>query len=332
MTLIYFSIVFKFLTGVSGLVSRYGCQNFGISVYNQFVYKGAFQIKIAVSSDNHLDVNRQDVDQVLDEQSKWLNDHQVDYYLFAGDLFNNFAKTATFMDRLQARLKETKALYIAGNHDMLGAKSADQIEDFADNQYLHNRYLDLPGTPWRVIGNNGWYDYSFSTYHNDPVAVQRWKKIFWLDSSIPQQESDQDKMSRVLKQVDHQLYFAQRQNKQVLFLTHFAPDHRLLAPKPAGVSTPRRERVYQMVNAMMGSDQLGHLLESYQNVKAVFYGHLHQVHHSLYRQQLVYLHQAVGVRNKRHNEWQADNFFDQWRQTLRVLNDQDLAALATGNY
>lgn len=139
-------------------------------------------------------------------------------------------------------------------------------------------------------------------------------------------------MTRVLDQVHHQLGKAQRTGKEVMFLTHFAPRHELLAPKPLGVNSPRRERVYQMVNAMMGSDRLGQLLESYSNVKAVFYGHLHQVHHSLYRHHLVYLHQALGVRNKRHNEWQANSFFDQWLQTMRVLSDHDLAALQAGQY
>lgn len=284
-------------------------------------------MKIAVSSDNHIDVNRQDPEEVLNFQDNWLTQHQIDYYLFAGDLFNNFGKTADFMADLDARTPLTTVFYIAGNHDMLGAKSFDQIEHYSANQYLHNHHVDLPGSNWRIIGNNGWYDYSFSTYANDSQHVKRWKNVFWLDSSTPQDGTDKERMNQVLEQVREQLDSASRLNKHVLFMTHFAPRHELLGPKPIGVNTPRRERVYQMINAMMGSDRLGNLLESYPNVKAVLYGHLHRIHHALYRKGLVYLHQAVGVNNKRHNEWQQPTFEQQWLATMRVLDDDDLGRL-----
>ena len=276
-------------------------------------------IKIAVSSDNHIDVNHQDPEEVLAFQSQWLREHGIDYYLFAGDLFNNFQRTADYMSLLQAKTPQTKIFYIAGNHDMLGAQSEEQIETLDSDQYLHNRYVDLPGTDWRVIGNNGWYDYSFSAYRDQPTKVQRWKKVFWLDSSTPQEESDGQRMARVLVQVRKQLVAAQNHNKKVLFLTHFAPRHELLAPKPAAVNTPRRERFYQMINAMMGSDVLGDLLADFLSVQAVFYGHLHSRHPALRWHGISFYHQAVGVRNKRINEWQAPTYQQQWLATLRVM-------------
>ncbi|WP_367342596.1 metallophosphoesterase [Limosilactobacillus sp.] len=276
-------------------------------------------IKIAVSSDNHIDVNRQDPEEVLAFQSQWLQAHGIDYYLFAGDLFNNFQKTADYMSLLQSKTPSTKVFYIAGNHDMLGASSEEQIENFASDQYLHNQYVDLPGTDWRLIGNNGWYDYSFSTYRDQAKEVERWKKVFWLDSSTPQDESDGQRVARVLTQSRQQLIAAQHHNKKVLFLTHFAPRHELLAPKPAAVNTPRRERIYQMINAMMGSDALGNLLADYPSVQTVFYGHLHGQHPDWRWHGISFLHQAVGVKNKRINEWQAPMFEQQWVKTLRVM-------------
>lgn len=284
-------------------------------------------MKIAISSDNHIDVNRQDPEHVMAFQTAWLNDHQVDYYLFAGDLFNNFQKSADFMADFQRHLTNTKVFYIAGNHDMLGAKSDQEIENLASDQYLHNRYLDLPGTQWRIVGNNGWYDYSFSTYQDQAERVARWKKVYWLDSAIPQPLSDPAKMQRVLEQTDGQLAQARAHHKEVLLLTHFAPRHQLLAPKPSAVNTPRRERFYQMINAMMGSDRYGQLLEESGVVKAVFYGHLHAIHHAFQSHGVTYLHQAVGVHNKRHNEWQQPTFQQQWLATLRLVDDSTLNVL-----
>lgn len=203
---------------------------------------------------------------------------------------------------------------------MLNNLSFEMEEDQFSPLYLHNRFVDIPNTDWRIIANNGWYDYSFSSYSNQPQKVASWKNVFWLDSSINQPLSDQDRMSVVLRQVKHQLINAQAENKQVLFLTHFAPRQELLAPKPRQVNSKRREYYYQMINAMMGSKHLGELLESFSNVRYVFYGHLHGIHPPLVAHNLSYLNQAVGVKNKRVNEWQADNFFEQWEQTIRVID------------
>lgn len=278
-------------------------------------------VKVAISSDNHLDVNRVDYAQTLDSQSRYLRTIGVDYYIHIGDLFNDFDQTQAYMASLQQILgPHLRAYYLAGNHDMMNHAGFHQLETLPDTHYLHNRFIDLPGTNWRVIGNNGWYDYSFSQFGNDPERVARWKKVYWLDSAAEQPMTDRDRMALVLQQTEQQLRRAEGDGKRVLYVTHFAPRHELLAPRPALVNTPRRQTVYQMVRAMLGSDRLGELLESYPNVAYVAYGHLHNVHHALRRGQITYLHQAVGVHNRRVNEWRAPDFITQWQNTLRVLD------------
>ncbi|MDD6431741.1 MAG: metallophosphoesterase [Lactobacillaceae bacterium] len=278
-------------------------------------------VRIAISSDNHLDVNQADPAAALAMQAQYLQDHGIQYYFYAGDLFNDFDQTRQYMVDLQRRLiSRVRVYYIAGNHDLLQHAPYDLTEHLADPGYLHRRYVDLPGTNWRMIGNNGWYDYTFSAYRDDPTAVQQWKRVYWLDSEIDQPGDDQERMDNVLNQVTTQLAAAKDAEKRVLFLTHFAPRHELLAPRPAAVSTPRRERFYQMINAMMGSDRLGTLLESAENVRYVFYGHLHGIHPPLERNGVTYLNQAVGVRNKRINEWQRDDFTAQWQGSLRIMD------------
>lgn len=278
-------------------------------------------VRIAISSDNHLDVNQVDPAAALAMQAQYLQDHSVQYYFYAGDLFNDFTQTRQYMTDLQHRLADrVHVYYIAGNHDLLQHASYDQIEHLSAPGYLHRHYVDLPGTNWRMIGNNGWYDYSFSTYRDDSIAVRQWKRVYWLDSEIEQPGDDQERMNNVLSQVTAQLAAAKDAGKRVLFLTHFAPRHELLAPRSAGVNTPRRERFYQMITAMMGSDRLGDLLESTGNVKYAFYGHLHGIHPPLEHNGVTYLNQAVGVRNKRINEWQQDDFTAQWQSSLRILD------------
>lgn len=277
-------------------------------------------VTIAISSDNHLDVNQVDVQATMTAQAQWLLDHHIDYYFHGGDLFNNLTRTRQYFADLQTRLGTAcQAFYIAGNHDLVANAPFETVEHLADPRYLHNRFVDLGDSGYRMIGNNGWYDYSFSRYRNDPQAVATWKRVYWIDSLIQQPMSDQERMQLVLTQVRQQLADARRAHQQVLFLTHFAPRHQLLAPKPSIITTDRQNRFYQMMNAMMGSDALGQLLEADHNVAGVFYGHLHGIHPTQTINGLTYYHQAVGVKNKRHNEWQAATFIDQWRLTLRII-------------
>ncbi|MBB1062989.1 metallophosphoesterase [Limosilactobacillus fastidiosus] len=277
-------------------------------------------MKIAISSDNHLDVNRINSQEAIHFQANWLSQNKIDYYLFAGDLFNDFSKTNHYFDQLQQLIPNIRVYYVAGNHDLLNNISFIEAEALHSPLYLHNRFIDIPNSNWRIIGNNGWYDYSFSNYHDRIKEVQRWKNVFWLDSSIEQPISDQERMQRVLNQVKHQLFLAKQDHKRVIFITHFAPQHELLSPKPQVVNTPRKEKIYQMVNAMMGSDRLGKVIEDSGIVKSTFYGHLHGVHPPLTRHNVTYFNQAVGVNNKRINEWQTDNFFEQWTSTIRIIN------------
>lgn len=277
-------------------------------------------IKLAVSSDNHLDVNRIMSTRALHIQASWLLRHDIDYYLYAGDLYNNFGRTRRYFAALQRLVGErVQIYYVLGNHDMLSHASYQDVEHLADPMYLHNQYVDLPGTDWRLIGNNGWYDYSFSDYAQQPQQVAQWKKVYWVDAAIKQPMSDPQRMGVVLNQVEQQLTMAQAAGKKVIFLTHFAPRKALLSPKPSFVQSQRQLKTYQMINAMMGSERLGRLLEKAPHVKYVFYGHLHGIHDPLKAAHLVYFNQAVGVKKAKRTEWQYDKFAEQWEHRLKII-------------
>ena len=153
-------------------------------------------VKLAVSSDNHLDVNRILSTRALHIQASWLLRHDIDYYLYAGDLYNSFSRTRRYFSALQRLVGErVQIYYVLGNHDMLSHASYQDVEHLADPMYLHNQYVDLPGTDWRLIGNNGWYDYSFSDYAQQPQKVAQWKKVYWVDAAVKQPMPDSQRMA-----------------------------------------------------------------------------------------------------------------------------------------
>ena len=57
-------------------------------------------------------------DEIVSLQANYLNEQNVEYHLFAGDMFNDFQKTKSYFEKLNT-LITGKAYFIAGNHDML---------------------------------------------------------------------------------------------------------------------------------------------------------------------------------------------------------------------
>lgn len=108
---------------------------------------------------------------------------RVGVYLIAGDLTNHFAQSLAAVEQLQRLIAPAQVRFIAGNHDMLHDVTYAGLESPLAPTYLHRGYLDVAGTNWQIIGNNGWYDYQFA--HNLwGRDFATWKRAFWVDGSI----------------------------------------------------------------------------------------------------------------------------------------------------
>lgn len=269
-------------------------------------------IKVAMSSDNHFDINRVDVAKMMQKQAEYLWANQVDYYLIAGDLFNDFEKSVAYVENLSQLLAGlVQVRFIAGNHDMLRGISFQELETLQQPNYLHHQFEDVVGTNWRLIGNNGWYDYSLSNQNVSSTDFARWKNAYWVDQTIVQPGSDRDRLELVLQQVESQLKQAKKDHKNVLFMTHFVPKKNFIIDSPD-------QRMWNMSNAMMGSVKMGELLEKYE-VAYVLFGHLHIHPAPLKSNQTSYYNQSVGYHNKHSNEWLEPDFFAQWKRRLGML-------------
>ncbi|MCT0162027.1 metallophosphoesterase [Lactiplantibacillus pentosus] len=272
-------------------------------------------VRLAFSSDNHFDVNRIDAAAMMRAQATYLLQQGVQWYLVAGDLFNDFQRSEQFVVDLQALLgAQTHVYWIAGNHDMVHGVSFDELETGQFAGYLHNRYVDIPGTDWRVIGNNGWYDYQYAAQEPDTTTADflHWKNAFWIDRAIKQPMSDGERTALMLNQVKAQLVLAAAEQKQVVFMTHFVPRGDYL-------QFATGKRFWNMANALMGTPRLGELLEQF-NVAHVLFGHLHVHPKPQTFGQTTYYDQAVGYGLKRINEWRATNFMAEWYQDTQIID------------
>lgn len=267
-------------------------------------------VKVAMISDLHLDVNQQDAETVAQQQAAFLRQQNVGIYLIAGDITNYFAKSVAFVTRLQELLAPALVRFIAGNHDMLHDITYAGLEAPQTPVYLHPGYLDVVGTNWRIIGNNGWYDYQFADNLTGRNFLS-WKRAFWIDSTIEQPQSDFERMNTVLQQVTTQLEEARQAEKRVLFMTHFVPRREY-------IRYTDDDRFWNMANALMGSPRLGQLLEKYSVTDSLF-GHVHR-HVSPHKfGPTTYYNQALGYHNRRINEWSQPDSYTEWQRQLRII-------------
>lgn len=275
-------------------------------------------VKVAITSDNHFDVNQLDSGELLKQQAMVLVDRQVDYYLIAGDTFNDFQKTLAYVDALQKELgTTTKVFFLAGNHDMAKGVSYEELETPINEHYLHNRYVDLPGTDWRIIGNNGWYDYTFAEQLFDQRSeadFATWKRAYWYDGVIKQPMSDPEREDIVLKQTATQLLAANTAGKRIFYVTHFVP-------RPEYIRITDDNRFRNMANALLGSRRLGDVL-SKGGVTYAQFGHLHIKPAPQLLDGVTYFNQSVGYFTHRITEWEHHDFMDEWINRLRILDLQ----------
>ncbi|WP_407894144.1 metallophosphoesterase [Lacticaseibacillus sp. N501-2] len=262
-------------------------------------------MKIAVSVDNHLDVNKLPINEVVARQAAYLTAQHAAGYFNAGDTFNDFTKSVAFFQNLQAHVA-FPVRWLAGNHDLVNGASYELAQSHADALYFHEQSLKLNHTV--IIGNNGWYDYSLAPtdLHKTDAEFAQWKRAYWIDGAIPQPVSDRERMQRVLTTTAQALDKAKGQ--AVIYLTHFVP-------QPAFMVYAPKHPHWQMATALMGSKHLGALLEA-RGVDAVVFGHFHKRDVPQTIAHTTYYHQPMGYGLHRLNEWDGSDWFEEWRKTL----------------
>lgn len=263
-------------------------------------------MKIAVSSDMHLDINHLAVNDVIDAQAAYLRAQGVRYFFIAGDTFNDFTLTEDYVKRLQAKLPTTTVKFLAGNHDMLRGITYDQLMAQPVPEYFNNQFVDLPGTNWRIIGNNGWYDYSFADQlQRSPEQFWHWKKAYWTDGQIDQPITDPQRETLVLQQIKSQLSAARKVGKRVGLITHFVPHHHF-------IRYTNDDRFFNVANGMLGSRRLEQTIDQY-HVPLVVFGHLHRHFQPITIKDTRYYNPAIGYRAHRHDEWLKRDFISEWK-------------------
>ena len=235
-------------------------------------------MKIGILSDLHVDLEHRDPGEVLEALAAAIRKNGVDIMIIAGDVANDYEKTLHFLDVIE-RSSQARCLFVPGNHDIWNenhpGKTAWQtyeaLKSFEGN--LANGPVALDGG-WVVIGDLGWYDYSFGSkrytreeFDRMEIKGRLWQdkiKAVWDRPTLDMHAYFHEKLQRQLEENRH---------RRIIMVTHVLPvrdftvlDHNDLWP---------------YLNAFLGSRQYGELALAH-SVDYYICGHVH------YRKQVRY--------------------------------------------
>lgn len=261
-------------------------------------------------SDLHLDINKISDDEAKMTLMQVITDKQLDVLVLVGDTYNNFQRTETLVQELNEKMMgETRVFFISGNHDMARGVDEVTIEESHPN-YLHKSWFDVPNSDIRVIGHNGWYDYTWAPQVTNEEA-SAFHHGLYFDRVIPQKETDIERTDRALVEMQALFTQAQLDKKQIVFATHFVP----IKDDLHEGEDPR----IGLVNAIMGSKRIGELIQSQENVVAVVFGHQHVNSPIRYYGDVSYANVAVGIK-KRRQEWLESDLLSTIEEKMYIFS------------
>ena len=235
-------------------------------------------MKLGILSDIHVDLEDSDPQKLLQGMVEAIKEFQVEIMIIAGDVANDFEVTLRFLRQLEVTAGVC-CLFVPGNHDIWNEKHPDKtawetyrgLEKFSGN--LTRGPVELTDQ-WVVIGDLGWYDFSFGSpeyttaeYDRMEINGRLWQdkiKAAWGKSTIEMHQYFYRKLEKQLDSYRH---------KSIILVTHVLPIIEFTVQPP--------DKMWHYLNAFLGSRQYGELALKYA-VKYSISGHVH------YRRQVKY--------------------------------------------
>lgn len=226
-------------------------------------------MKLGCISDLHIDIN---IDfSIINTLCSLVEETRLDCLLIAGDISNNCRTTIETIEKIKDNIG-IPVYFVPGNHDLW-----DEAGEYNNTNTIYSLYQNHPlclsggakllDDQWALIGDVGWYDYSFGS---DYYTFQEFEQMqafdrTWKDSQyVKWGKSNREMSNFFLKKLSDQLGLYK--DKKLILVTH------MLSRKEFTVRDGRE--LWQYFNAFLGSSRLGDLFERYRVSYAVM-GHVH---------------------------------------------------------
>ena len=226
-------------------------------------------MRIGMITDIHIDIN---VDSDIETNLyQVIEEKKIDCLIIGGDVSNHYHTTINTVNRIKKNAG-IEVYFVPGNHDMW-----DEKGEFSDSFTIYKKYEEHPfclssgakilNDQWVVIGDVGWYDYSFG---DSRYTLQEFEKMHafertWKDSEFVRwNKSNQEINEFFLQKLTTEMN--KHKDKNLILVTH-------MVSKNEFTVNDGRE-IWKYFNAFLGSKQLGRLFEE-SKVKYALMGHVH---------------------------------------------------------
>jgi putative phosphoesterase len=232
-------------------------------------------VKLLSFSDLHVDTNNAELKcDLIGELASYIRDVNPDRVVIAGDMAGGAKSCIRYLDELAERTG-IPISYVPGNHSVWtveedeGAswKAYEALRDHPSS--LIDRPVEL-GHDWVLLGDMGWYDYSFQEPGMTRADTVLQKKMVWRDSVFARFGMEDEEVCIMMLEKFERLLTRYR-GKKVVFVNHFLPYDRFMKHFYT-------HQVFRVIIPFMGSARLGELLDRHEQVKVVIFGHIHWRH------------------------------------------------------
>jgi putative phosphoesterase len=236
-------------------------------------------LKLLSFSDLHVDYNSRELKRDLTREiADCIKEFAPDRVVVAGDMAGGAERCIRYIEELQD-LSGVPLSYVPGNHSIWAPyKSGDSWAQYERLRNHPSSLIDKPlvlNEEWVLIGDMGWYDYSFGLDQKTRQEIEIEKNMIWKDSVMARWGmTDEELTDKMVEKLRKQ--FVQFQDKKVVFANHFIPyaEYVPLSKRPEHPMG----KVWNMIRPFMGSVKLGEMLDEFDHVKYVIFGHKHWRH------------------------------------------------------
>jgi putative phosphoesterase len=230
-------------------------------------------MKVLSLSDLHIDnTSREIAGDVVGEIASYIREVAPDRVIVAGDMAGGAEACIRYIEEIEQR-SGVSLSYIPGNHSIWTmSKETDSWHQYERLQAHHSSLINRPlelNDEWVLLGDMGWYDYTYRQPHETIQEVIKNRNMIWKDSVMAKWGgmSDEEVCTQMLDKFETQLNAYA--GKKIIFVNHFIP---YLDFCPIATNY----EVRNMIRPFMGSSKLGELLDRHEQVKYVIFGHIHR--------------------------------------------------------
>ncbi len=273
-------------------------------------------MKILSFSDLHVDYNSAELKRELTgEIADCIKRIAPDRVIVAGDMAGGAERCIRYIEEIQER-SGVPLSYVPGNHSIWAAsKDGDSWQQYERLRAHPSSLIDKPlalTDEWVLVGDMGWYDYSFGLTQKTRAEIVKDKSMIWKDSVMARWGMEDEELTdRMLDKLRKQ--FEQLRGKRIVFANHFIPyvDYAPLSQRPEHPMG----KVWNMIRPFMGSTKLGELLDQYENIEYVIFGHKHWRHGVEERNGKQIVCNPLGYVK----EWVTDDFATEIRSAATLI-------------